>query len=293
MNYTGIDDGSGISFTGYNGSDRDMDGYDLIENNICFDNGMNGLTFQQTQNGIIRNNTTYANNAYPGTRIYGGIAVNTGDNIKVYNNLAMGSAASPNLILYNIIGSPTNFQAENNIRYRGTAASLYGSNVIELDPSIVNESIDPLVADFGLTDGSPAIDLGTTLDPAIDDFYGHARPIGYGIDAGAIEFSTDSSFADGNNDDNFWDDEVLGTTDHQGEFSISMGGPEIYYSNNGDIEILRYEESEWGLYSLSGKLILSGKEESMIPLSEQHRGLYILKIGTRSFRVATVGDKHH
>jgi hypothetical protein len=288
LNYTAIDDGSGISFTGYIGSDRDMDGYDLIENNICFDNGMNGLTFQQTRNGIIRNNTTYANNAYPGNRIYGGIAVNTGDNIKVYNNIAMGSAAAPNLILYNIIGSPTNFQAENNIRYRGSAASLYGSNVIELNPTIVNESIDPLVADFGLTDGSPAIDLGTTFDPTVDDFYGHARPVGSGIDAGAVEFSADSNYLDGNNNDNFWDDDVLGASDHHGEFTVSMGSPEIYYTTDGDIEILRYEESEWGLYNLGGKLVLQGTEENKIRLSETPRGLYLLKIGRRPYKVVNL-----
>ena len=282
--YDRIDDGSGISFTGFIGAGYQMDGYDLIENNICFDNGMNGLTFQQTKNGIIRNNTVYDNNKYPGDRIYGGIAINAGENIKVYNNIAVGSVAKPNLILYNILGTPNPFVADNNIKYRGTANAMYGDAVIDADPMFVYESSDPTLANFSLKEGSTAIDLGTTQsDKAIDDFDGHKRPIGVAIDAGALEFSSDNSFENAENNKNFWDEEdevITSTFDFEEEDKAF-----VFMTKEGNIELIRFEEEAWKLYNLNGQLIKEGLEENVIDTSELAKGMYLLKVGAQELRI--------
>jgi parallel beta-helix repeat protein len=288
LNYEKIDDGSGISFTGFIGSDYQMDGYDLIENNICFNNGMNGLTFQGTKNGIIRNNTVYANNAYPGDRIYGGIAVNGGENVKLYNNIAVGDPDEPNLILYNIIGNPTNLQAENNLMFRGTSASSFEDGVIESDPLFAQASRYDSLADFSLTTGSPAIDLGTDFEISIDDYYGNQRPVGAKVDAGAIEYSSDDSHTSANNNKNFWDDspeEEVSLPPHRGEFSVSQSSPQILINSNGNIEIIQFQENKWALFTVDGKQIISGQKNNTVPLSEMRQGLYLLRIDQKTFRI--------
>jgi len=256
----------------------------LIENNICFNNGMNGLTFQQTKNGIIRNNTVYANNAYPGDRIYGGLAINAGENIKVYNNLAVGSPEKPNLILYNVLGSPSNFQAEDNFKFRGTANSIYGSNVTDADPLLTNASIDGSIADFSLQQNSPLIDIGTTFDPVVDDFFGHARPIGNGNDAGAVEYSSNGIFTDAENNNNFWEDTLV-TSIYHGEFSKSMNAPEIHFLPNGNIEILRFNEADWKVLNLNGQVLLSGKKENVINVNSLPKAIYIVEMEGYTYKI--------
>ena len=72
-------------------------------------------------------------------------------------------------------------------RYKSSYASIYGSDLINMDPRF--ENVDE--ENYRLESGSPGIDAGILpvngwLSP--DDMEGHTRPQGSGIDIGAYEF---------------------------------------------------------------------------------------------------------
>ncbi len=194
--YKKVDDGQGISFTRNNALEsraRWKAGYNLIENNICVQNGINGITFHMTDNGIIRNNTVYCNNAHPGDKRYGGIAVNSGNNVKVYSNIVVGRPDKPNTILLNVHGPVSGIVAENNVIHHGKCADVFKKGLVVADPLFRKPSIDFPIGDFSLKPNSPAIDLGTRYDPASSDFLRRARPERAVVDAGAFEYTAGSS----------------------------------------------------------------------------------------------------
>lgn len=88
-----------------------------------------------TDNGIIRNNTVYSNNAYPGDKRYGGIAVNSGNNVKVYSNIVVGRPDKPNTTLLNLYGPVSDIVAENNVIYHGTCAEVFKKGLVVADRS--------------------------------------------------------------------------------------------------------------------------------------------------------------
>ncbi|MBF0497894.1 MAG: VCBS repeat-containing protein [Deltaproteobacteria bacterium] len=65
-----------------------------------------------------------------------------------------------------------------------------GDNPVTAAPLFVNDS----TADFHLTQNSPAIDAGSSVDAPTFDYDGRSRPQGHGWDIGAYEYPKDTNF---------------------------------------------------------------------------------------------------
>jgi hypothetical protein len=68
--------------------------------------------------------------------------------------------------------------------YEGHANETRGTNYVEGDPLFIG----PESGDFRLRAGSPAIDVGSSVDAPDSDFDGNARPVNAAHDIGAYEF---------------------------------------------------------------------------------------------------------
>jgi hypothetical protein len=165
-------------------------------------------------NNIVENNRIY-DNARAGNR-GAGIILSSGNGNMAYNNLIWGNAGGIQIAYGTPTGSEvynntiyankdygirvdpdgTNSIIENNILYQN-GTGYYGAqlsnagigtqqttNLSGGDPAFVNAS----AYDFRLQPGSPAIDAGITLEAVTTDFDGTARPQGFALDLGAMEF---------------------------------------------------------------------------------------------------------
>ncbi len=159
-------------------------GRTLVENNICFNNGGSGIHAYSSDHTDIINNTTFNNGLVVG---YANIFQSDASDGKVMNNIMV----SKNGGKVNSNSNTTNVTFDYNIYFNGNA-DVIGPHDKFADPMFVNLSTDPAVADFHLTNGSPAVDFGTSVFSAptqapAADFEGNIRPKGNGIDAGAYE----------------------------------------------------------------------------------------------------------
>ena len=200
--YNNILDGQGLYVTR---SDDNYFGTFLFENNVCVNNGKNGINFDNSlgASAIIQNNTFYYNgvheiiqdisvaNGNPGHRgqKVGGVKANKVQNVTVANNIVVTRDNLFSAIeLPNISGSKL---VLNNIFLNGKLPSddsgvLYNfiscCNLIDVDPlftevpSSVNGAIDISQANFELTENSPAINAGDSAYSPLDDFLGNPRP---------------------------------------------------------------------------------------------------------------------
>ena len=203
-------DGQGIYVTR---SDPGYNGTFLFENNICVNNGKNGINFDHSQSasGIYQNNTLYFNGvheiiqdlsveegnpAHRGQKV-GGIKANNVKNATVVNNIIMTRDNQfSTLQLNNVSGSRV---AVNNLLVNGNYAwpANEENNLINLDPMFTmtpNEvlgEIDIATTDFTLLEGSPAIDAGNPSYGPEDDYDDNPRPISTtGISSTTFEDST-------------------------------------------------------------------------------------------------------
>ena len=221
--YNNILDGQGLYVTR---SDPSYIGTFLFENNVCVNNGKNGINFDNSlsASAIYQNNTLYYNGvheiiqdlsvaegnpAHRGQKV-GGIKANKVQNATVVNNIVVTrdnefSALSLNNIDNPNTEEPTNDGikiAINNIFLNGTVAypgNQEPANLINIDPefvnvpSVVNGAIDINQTNFKLVEGSPAIDAGNpNYSPSID-IEGIPRPanITDAISYSSFENSTD------------------------------------------------------------------------------------------------------
>jgi parallel beta-helix repeat protein len=168
----------------------------LVENNIVFDNGGRGIHVFQSDNVVVRNNTSFKNlksdNLYGTTN--GEISAFFSSNIRVYNNIAYAANGSKKTFV-------NDFSSNNiwdyNLSYKG--AIFFGSgkssgilgkhNLINVSPLFVNPSIDATLANFRLQAKSPAIKAGTSISPTLVDITGKARSTGSKPDIGAYKFN--------------------------------------------------------------------------------------------------------
>jgi parallel beta-helix repeat protein len=202
--YNNIVDGQGLYVTR---SDPGYNGTFLFENNVCVNNGKNGINFDNSlaASAIFRNNTLYYNGVHeyiqdlsvadgnPSHRgqNVAGIKSNKVLNATVVNNIVVTRSLedAPSyyqngftaLQLNNVSGSKI---ASNNLFVNGTYAwpATNSNNLVDLDPlfisapAVVNGPIDISATDFSLASNSPAIDAGDPAYSALQDFLGNPRP---------------------------------------------------------------------------------------------------------------------
>jgi len=221
--YNNILDGQGLYVTR---SDPSYIGTFLFENNVCVNNGKNGINFDNSlsASAIYQNNTLYYNGvheiiqdlsvaegnpAHRGQKV-GGIKANKVQNATVVNNIVVTrdnefSALSLNNIDNPNTEEPTNDGikiAINNIFLNGTVAypgNQEPANLIDINPefvnvpAVVNGTIDIHQTNFKLAEGSPAIDAGNPNYSPVTDIDGEPRPanITDAISYSSFENSTD------------------------------------------------------------------------------------------------------
>lgn len=200
--YNNILDGQGLYVT------RSDDGYVgtfLFENNVCVNNGKNGINFDNSlgASAIFQNNTLFYNGVHEiiqdlsvadgnlghrGQKV-GGIKANRVVNATVVNNIVV---TRDNLFsaleLQNISGSRN---VSNNIFLNGKLPSddngvpynyVSCCNMINVDPlfnsvpTVVNGAIDISLTNFELSASSPAIDSGNPNFSPLNDINGNLRP---------------------------------------------------------------------------------------------------------------------
>jgi parallel beta-helix repeat protein len=167
----------------------------LIENNIVFNNGGRGINIYQSDNVVVRNNTSFKNlrSTNLDGHLNGELTTFFSSNIRFYNNIAYASDPSKKTFVDDY---SSNNKWENNLSYNGfpllndghSDVVLHSSNRIGVDPLFINGSIDPTKFNFRLRPGSPAIDSGTGKSAAPHDFDGKKRPINGLYDIGAFEY---------------------------------------------------------------------------------------------------------
>jgi hypothetical protein len=218
--YNNILDGQGLYVT------RSDDGYVgtfLFENNVCVNNGKNGINFDNSlgASAIFQNNTLYYNGvheiiqdlsvvdgnpAHRGQKV-GGIKANRVVNATVANNIVVTRDNLFSAIeLPNISGSRN---VSNNIFLNGKLPSddngvpynyISCCNMIDVDPifttvpSVVNGAIDISQTNFELLEGSPAIDAGNSSFSPVYDIDGNLRPSN---NTDAVSFSSFENSTDG------------------------------------------------------------------------------------------------
>jgi len=244
--FTQIWDGQGLYVTR---SDDSYNGTFLFENNLCVNNGKNGINFDHSiaASGLMRNNTIYyngvheiiqdlsvaeGNTAHRGQKV-GGLKANKVKNITVLNNIVMTRDNNFSALeLPNIYGSVK--VATNNIFVNGTVAfpgSQVPANQINIDPlfvnapSVVNGPIDMSTTDFSLQSNSPAINGGLQSNTPTIDILGNPRPtppanvIAYSSFEGSLSGWTAWSTSSDNNDI-----ELSTDTAKTGDYSIKVYG---------------------------------------------------------------------
>ena len=222
--YNNILDGQGLYVTR---SDPSYVGTFLFENNVCVNNGKNGINFDNSlsASAIYQNNTLYYNGVHeiiqdlsvaegnPGHRgqKVGGIKANKVQNATVVNNIVVTrdnefSALSLNNIDNPNTEEPTNDGikiAINNIFLNGTVAypgNQEPANLINIDPGFINVpavvdgAIDINQTNFKLAEGSPAIDAGNPNYSPVTDIDGELRPANA---TDAISYSSFENSTDG------------------------------------------------------------------------------------------------
>ena len=200
--YNNILDGQGLYITR---SDDNYYGTFLFENNVCVNNGKNGINFDNSlgASAIIQNNTLFYNgvheiiqdisvaNGNPGHRgqKVGGIKANRVQNVTVANNIVVtrdnlfSAIELPNIsgsrpVLNNIFLNGKLPSDDNGVPYNFISCC----NMIDVDPlftqvpSSVNGAIDISQANFELTENSPAINAGDSNYSPSDDFLSNPRP---------------------------------------------------------------------------------------------------------------------
>ena len=187
-------DGQGLYVTR---SDPDYAGIFLFENNICVNNGKNGINFDHSDSAsaIYRNNTLYFNGVHNiiqmqehgellhvGNNKVAGIKANGVLNATVVNNIIVTRDNEYSALAFNDITGTR--LAVNNLFQNGTYAwpATVDNNLVNVDPlfvsapTTVNGLIDISITDFSLTSNSPAINAGNPNHTPLTDIIGNIRP---------------------------------------------------------------------------------------------------------------------
>ncbi len=151
----------------------------LVENNVSAGNGGSGVHAFDSEHVDIIHNTTFENGQVVG---YAEIFANNSTDVRIINNVMIGRADGG----VNTKDPKSTATYDYNVYFAGNVASM-GPNDVVADPKVRAASLDPLVADFRLAAGSPAIDTGTATLTSPVDITGAKRPAGAAPDRGAYE----------------------------------------------------------------------------------------------------------
>jgi len=251
-NFQSIWDGQGIYVTR---SDPDYNGTFLFENNLCLNNGKNGINFDHSHSAsaIYQNNTLYFNGvheiiqdlsvaegnpAHRGQKV-GGIKANHVLNATVVNNIMVTRDSEFSALQLNNVYNTR--VATDNIIVNGTYAwpATESNNLINVDPMFASapETVDgPLTiegTDFSLTEGSSAINAGNPSYSPTHDIEGNPRPVaGSAIASSSFENATGGWTAFGStietaSDQSLSGDRSLFTTDR----TANWHSPRIVLNN--------------------------------------------------------------
>ena len=171
----------------------------LVEKNLIIncDRGIGfGLGDRGNSGGIIRNNMIY-HAAGNGSFVDVPIGLETSPNTQVYNNTIYLANNYPNAIEYRFTAT-TGVTVKNNLANKAVlardgATGTASNNITNAQSSwFTNVSQGDLHLANGTTSANNA---GTTVSGLTDDYDGNTRPQGGGIDIGADEYVTSSTFS--------------------------------------------------------------------------------------------------
>ena len=217
--YDSIVDGQGLYVTR---SDPSYNGTFLFENNVCVNNGKNGINFDNSlaASAIIRNNTIYFNGVHEYIQdlsVAEGNPSHRGQNVAgIKSNKILNSTVVNNIVITRPLeDAPSYYEngftalqlnqvsgnriANNNLFLNGSYAwpATSENNIVNQDPlfvsspSVVNGPIDISATDFSITLNSPVIDAGDPSYTPENDFLGNSRPIAFNaISSSSFENST-------------------------------------------------------------------------------------------------------
>lgn len=178
-------DGNGIviddsqNLTAPTGNHQTYTGSILVENNLCYNNGGQGVHCYQSENVTIRNNTL--RNNMRSFEFGGEVSVVRGNNVLVFNNIL--SARVDRYAALKFEGGYVWFDF--NLVYNGPSVGVNnGPNTIYRSPHFDPNGF------FDLSQNSPAVDAGLTQFGRFGlDVDGKIRISGDAIDIGAKEFA--------------------------------------------------------------------------------------------------------
>jgi parallel beta-helix repeat protein len=177
-------DGNGIviddsqNLTAPTGNNQLYTGSMLVENNLCYNNGGQGVHCYQSENVTIRNNTLYRN--MKSFEFGGEVSVVRGNNVLVFNNILRANTNRNAALKFE--GGFVWFDY-NLIHFGPTPGVNNGSNTIFGAPGFDPNGF------FDLSSNSSAVDAGLTQNGRFPlDVDGKVRIVGDAIDIGAKEF---------------------------------------------------------------------------------------------------------
>jgi hypothetical protein len=180
-----IADGEGIIIDDNSNSQTNgvqYTGGTLVENNVSYGNGSEGIQVGNSSNVDVLYNTTYQN-GQSGVNQYE-IAALFAPNAVIENNIMYARTGGQTENVYDSTGAVWNY----NVLYNGSTSVANGANTITANPLFVNAA----AGNFETTAGSPAIGAANSAYPDATDIDGVARPA-TGAEIGAYQYVAPAS----------------------------------------------------------------------------------------------------
>jgi len=174
-----LTDGEGIIIDGSLGT-----GAILIENNVAWDNGGQGIQINHARNVVVRNNTCAWNERTPDVK-QSDLTANWSENCIFENNIVVARPGQNKLDDW----QSSAIVYRNNLLFGyGSVSPAVGSdNLVGRDPLFRHALLGDVDPDFRLMPGSPAIEKSPRADSPDFDVEHRARPKNRPADIGAFQ----------------------------------------------------------------------------------------------------------
>jgi parallel beta-helix repeat protein len=229
----------------------------LVANNITYGNGGSGIHAYQSNNIDIVFNVSYQNGQRIATYNDGGIYGNATTNVRILNNIIVGIAGRNVNSNFNNTSHTVNY----NVFYQGNTPSVSGVNDLKAtNPLFKNPSTTPSVADFRISDLSPAANSGLSFPDVTTDFEGKPRSL-TSIDRGAYKATSSVSVKDIEEKNNIL---KIQPTVAQNAVTIVLNADKM---------------TPLSIFNISGQKVLQtqGQGEQTVSISTLPSGLYIVR----------------